>query len=90
MGLFSLGRTVITPGAQDLAMRGGFNPSELLRRHENGDDGDLDAHDKAANRRAIKNGGVRVFSSYNTGNGKVWVITEADRSSTCTLLPDEY
>jgi hypothetical protein len=34
---------------------------------------------------------ARVLSSYPTAFGeKLWVITEADRSSTCILLPDEY
>ena len=34
--------------------------------------------------------GFRVVSSYQVGDHRIWVITEADRSSTCLLLPEEY
>jgi hypothetical protein len=35
--------------------------------------------------------GFRILSSYPLPTGaKVWIITEADRSSTCLLLPEEY
>ncbi len=34
--------------------------------------------------------GFRVLSSYGVGEGRVWVLTEADRSSTCILRPEEY
>jgi hypothetical protein len=34
--------------------------------------------------------GARFFSAYETEAGKVWIITEADRASTCILLPEEY
>jgi hypothetical protein len=48
------------------------------------------AEDKATNDRAIATGEGRVFSSYRFHGDSVWIITEADRSSTCTLLPNEY
>jgi hypothetical protein len=34
----------------------------------------------------------RILSSYRIreGDERVWIITEADRSSTCILLPQEY
>jgi len=74
----------------------GVNPMDLLARHafgDWGDWGDLCEEDREANRQAVAHGG-RVFSSYEVGTGlnatKVWVITEADRSSTCCLLPGEY
>ena len=42
------------------------------------------------NEQALKDG-ARIFSVYRTSKGvKGWVITEADRASTCILLPDEY
>ena len=49
---------------------------------------------------ALKSGG-RIFSAYRVfvdpslgqsddAGEKFWIITEADRSSTCVLLPSEY
>ncbi len=50
----------------------------------------MDAHDRKANDAALKYG-TRLLSSYALPSGvKVWIITEADRSSTCVLLPEEY
>ncbi len=84
---FALGQVVATPGALELI--GGFGVYGLLRRHAAGDWGDLDAHDRRENERALETG-ARIFSAYETPAGRVWVITEADRSSTCVLLPEEY
>ena len=62
----------------------------LIARHAAGDWGDLDSHDRGENDRALKHGG-RLFSAYTTSSGlKVWVITEADRSCTTALLPEDY
>tara|TARA_Y100000034_G_C6673295_1_gene295712 strand:- start:18 stop:272 length:255 start_codon:yes stop_codon:yes gene_type:complete len=83
--LFSFGQTVTTPGC----LAKGINPSPLLLRHSQGDWGDVDDEDKKANDQAVKNGS-RIFSAYRQNGHKVWVITEADRSSTCVLLPEEY
>ena len=59
-------------------------------RHRAGDWGEVDAADAAANDRAVSEG-ERVLSAYTLKDGtRLWVITEADRSSTCILLPDEY
>jgi hypothetical protein len=91
--LFSLGQVVATPGALEALEQAGITPMRLIARHVFGDWGDLCEEDQEANRQAVKHGG-RVFSSYEIGAGlnatKVWVITEADRSSTCALLPGEY
>ena len=87
--LFRLGRTVATPGAIDLAQRAGVSLASLLDRHVSGDWGDLSDADRLANELAM-HGDVRVFSAYQTDAGRLWVITEADRSSTTVLLPDEY
>ena len=85
---FPLGRTVITQGA-----RAELGPGDLLsalRRHSSGDWGDLDAADKARNDDALLHGD-RLLSSYRSGGGvKFYVITEADRSYTTILLPQEY
>lgn len=63
--------------------------AELVRRHLSGDWGDVDKQDAAANDRALK-WGDRILSSYKIGEEKLWVITEADRSSTTVLTPGEY
>lgn len=90
MPLFKLGKIVATQGALVALGRASQSPGELLTRHARGEWGDLDAHDTEANRAAIRDGS-RILSSYTTRLGdKVWIITEADRSSTCLLTPDEY
>ncbi len=90
MGRFCLGRIVATPGAIELLGATGTEALALLRRHVSGDWGELDAHDRRANEAALRHG-TRLLSSYGVGEGrKVWIITEADRSSTCLLLPSEY
>ena len=78
-----------TPGALELVGHEGC--LLLLRRHAGGDWGELDGHDRRANERALRDG-ARLLSSYPVGEAgeKVWIITEADRSSTCLLLPSEY
>ncbi len=78
-----------TPGALRVLSEAGEDPMRLLARHASGDWGELNGHDRRENRRSLKNG-WRVLSSYPVGDGKVWVITEADRSSTTILLPEEY
>ncbi|MEE9199146.1 MAG: hypothetical protein V3U26_05055 [Dehalococcoidia bacterium] len=90
-----LGRTLMTRGVSDLAdsdPSGNFRAvlADLLRRHASGDWGALSSEDLRANEQALKNGD-RVFSCYRLLSGvKLWVITEADRSSTTILLPEEY
>ena len=84
-----LGHVVATPGALDLVRSHGLNVVALVRRHASGDWGTLDAHDRDANRRALRSG-ARVMSVYPTAGGTLWVITEADRSATTVLLPSEY
>ncbi|MDT7858219.1 hypothetical protein RQM47_16340 [Rubrivirga sp. S365] len=88
--LLPLGHVVATPGALDAAREHGVNVVALLHRHRRGDWGDLSAHDARANDRAADDGDGRVLSSYETRAGRIWVITEADRSSTTVLLPSEY
>ena len=61
-----------------------------LSRHLEGDWGTLDSHDRNANERALIQGG-RLFSEYHSvQNIKFWIITEADRSVTTVLLPEDY
>ena len=85
---FQLGRTYITPLAQELL---GFEGArEALRRHAAGDWGDCCQEDWEENEFSLKEG-FRLFSVYHAENGeKFWVITEADRSATTVLMPSEY
>ena len=89
--LFPLGRIVATPGALSLLAATATNPAELLDRHVAGDWGEVPPEDARENERSLKYG-FRVVSSYPVGGRgeRVWIITEADRSSTCLLLPTEY
>ncbi len=66
-----------------------INPSKLLSHHVTGDWQEMDTEDQKSNHEALINGS-RVFSSYSFIDTKFWVITEADRSSTTILLPEEY
>jgi hypothetical protein len=88
--LFPLGQVVSTPGALEAMTLAGQDGSKLLARHGSGDWGEVCDSDKHANDQAVA-AGERILSAYMLHTGtKVWIITEADRSSTCILLPDEY
>lgn len=87
---FPLGRVVATPGALAALILARQTPWALLRRHQSGDWGSLDAHDLQENEAALKRGG-RLFSAYDLVTGqRLWIITESDRSATTLLLPEEY
>jgi len=85
---FRVGHIVTTPNALET-----LTHEDILRglqRHMAGDWGDVDEHDRAANDLALHEG-TRLFSVYQSAQGAVfWIITEADRSSTCILLPEDY
>lgn len=88
--LFELGIEISTPGAIEELRKARVSFGEILKRHTHGDWGDLCKEDKEQNELALKEGG-RILSAYTlpTG-GKLWVITEADRSATTIIKPDEY
>jgi hypothetical protein len=88
--LFELGHVVMTAGAAEL----GVDFAPFLARHAQGDWGELEAFDKRQNDIAVKEG-YRILSAYDVpiGGGEtelVWIMTEADRSVTTLLLPEEY
>ena len=95
--LFPLGQVVATPGAIDAAL----SPCqflELLARHVGGDWGCVDPEDAITNNEAAREG-LRVLSAYpidaskpcaGFGENCLWIITEADRSVTTILLPEDY
>lgn len=87
--LFPLGRVVITPGASEALKADGAALMTILVRHRTGDWGDLDDEDKHANNVALSRG-TRLLSAYHVKGTEVWIITEADRSATTILLPEEY
>ena len=84
-----LGHVVATPGALEVVRDHGIDVVGLLHRHRSGDWGAVSEHDAQANDRAVE-GGARVLSAYETTGGRLWIITEADRSATTVLLPSEY
>jgi hypothetical protein len=81
---------VATPGALDALASTGENPKSFLDRHVAGDWGEIDTEDQQENQDALRHG-ERLLSAYRTTSGvRLWVITEADRSVTTILLPEEY
>lgn len=87
---FPLGRLLATPAALAALREAGDNPAHFIARHLHGDWGNLTAEDHRANDRALVVG-ARLLSAYTTRLGvKLWIITEADRSATTILLPEDY
>jgi len=87
---FALGQTYVTPGAEEALMIAGQTGIEFLRRHVSGDFGEVSDDDMSENELSLQEG-FRLLSAYRTAKGqKLWIITEADRSATTILLPDEY
>ncbi|MDY7815207.1 hypothetical protein U0F71_05665 [Burkholderia pseudomallei] len=88
--LFPPGRVVMTVGVDELIKTGRLNPYPYLFCHLRGDWGDLCDEDRRRNDAAV-NSGERLFSEYKVSPSlTLWIITEADRSATTVLLPDEY
>lgn len=88
--LFALGQVVATPGALALLEETKTDGFVLMHRHKNGDWGCVPPEDAEANEEALVTH-CRILSSYLLNStDKLWIITEADRSSTTLLLPDEY
>lgn len=85
---FPLGDIYLSPGADQL-VRNGLLADLYIDRHWRGDWGDIDDEDKQTNEQAIERD-ERLLSAYETKLGKIWVITESDRSHTTMLTPDEY
>ena len=86
---FPLGQIVATPGALALLDRVAVNAASLIQRHQSGDWGNVPPEGAEENERSVVNGN-RILSSYTVLGDRLWIITEADRSSTTLLLPDEY
>ncbi|MEJ7862727.1 MAG: hypothetical protein WKF90_13945 [Pyrinomonadaceae bacterium] len=88
--LFPLGQIFLTIGAREALEDSNQTPSEFIARHQTGDYGDICEDDRRENELSVKEG-FRILSAYKTSQDvKIWVITEADRSSSTLLLPEEY
>ena len=87
--LFPMGNIVATRGALRLLDRAQCSGLAYVLRHVTGDFGELSAEDLTANQDAMQQG-LRILSAYTVAGERLWIITEADRSSTTLLLPEEY
>ena len=93
--LFTLGDCYLTPGVNCLVEHYGLSIQSYLQRHQCGDWGTVGKEDAAENELSLKEG-YRLLSAYeiqtneNHKTIKIWIITEADRSVTTILLPEEY
>ena len=80
--LLPLGQIVATPGALEALARAGQEAKLFLERHASGDWGQVEEHDRAEKDYNAAHG-FRILSSYRTAGGaSLWIITEADQSST--------
>jgi hypothetical protein len=87
---FKIGQLVITPGALAAFTESGENPWAFMVRHMAADWGEVDQEDWKLNDEAVKEG-TRILSAYTLKSKvRIWIITEADRSATTILLPEEY
>lgn len=87
---FELGRLLATPGALRAVERTGSELLHYLQRHWRGDWGEVCEADRRENEYSL-NRDLRLLSAYRLADGtKIWIITEADRSATTVLLPEEY
>ncbi len=90
MTAVELGATHATPGALAALEEACQTSAEFLSRHEAGDWGEVGPEDWAENELSLREG-FRILSAYTLKTGvKIWIITEADRSITTILLPEEY
>lgn len=87
---FTLGKVVATPGALEALQESGEHLARYLARHASGDWGEVPPEDWEENEFSLKSE-FRLLSAYALSSGtRIWIITEADRSVTTILLPEEY
>jgi len=91
--VFQTGEIVATRGVYDQALEDAAFAQfvqKSLNRHVKGDWGSLPEEDKEENELSLREG-FRLLSAYEAEDlPKIWIITEADRSVTTILFPDEY
>ena len=87
-----LGQVVITAAIDQWTREAqvwGHIQGALFNQHMRADWGEVGSEDWASNNQALRDGG-RLLSAYTIEGRKVWIITEADRSSTTILFPEDY
>ncbi|WP_337173564.1 hypothetical protein [Paludisphaera sp.] len=84
---FALGRVVMTANAAGQLPR--LDVAQALCRHASGDWGEVCEADRDENELSLREG-YRLMSVYRAGETVFWIITEADRSVTTVLMPDDY
>jgi hypothetical protein len=82
---FPLGRILFTPGVLALEI----DVLKYLKRHAQGDWGDVGPEDRQENEFSLENG-FRLLLAYIIQMGRIWIITEADHSATAVLFPGAY
>lgn len=83
-----LGDVYATPGALERITQEDI--IKAIERHRKHDWGEVCEEDWESNNESVEMG-YRILSQYTASNGTVfWIITEADRSATTILLPEEY
>lgn len=89
MARFTFGKVAITPRAIEVFEKSQENPITYLKRHMNGDYGEIPEAHVRLNDAAIADG-ARIMSAYRLKtNEEIWIITEADRSVTTILHSSE-
>lgn len=87
-----LGQLVATRGIYEDMEEDAIFSKEIgaaLLRYQLQEWGELPPEDIELNNEALKDGG-RILAAYDTSRGKIWIITEWDRSATTILYPSEY
>ena len=93
MNKFPMGQIVLTKEVYRWTVTNGefaHFVTSSLKRHARGDWGNLCQEDRGQNELALREGN-RLLSAYEHWRfSKIWIITEADRSVTTVLFPEEY
>lgn len=91
---FKLGEVVMTSAVSETISESlvfGLEINKAFERYRNCDWSDMKyEEDKVMNDMAIAGGEDRIFATYRTSKGDIWIITEWDRSYTTILFPEDY
>ena len=88
-----LGKIVMTREINNCIAENQIFTKEVLKsllRYKNHDWGEMCDEDRQMNDEAVRSGNDRILASYETSKGKIYIITEHDRSATTILFADEY
>ena len=93
MSKFKMGQVVMTQTVNTILAQDEEFSKEVtiaLARFADADWGEMEHEDIISNNEALESGDLRLFASYETTQGKIWIICEADRSVTTILFPSDY